>query len=262
MELNNNAIQDTELDDNLQQIELAIDPEQFDEIDMSDVPAEVRDIIRQECERQQMSGQQLITAADYNNAMNMARAMAVQLRNKGWTRFTVKELMDAGFEGIAEAAVRFEPTKGTVRLTKFTSYAYFWIRKMQQEYIARNKSMLSGSLGECYMGLVPYTDSIDAMDDKSDSDHVRSGHCFGLTSDTFSYLDTVDTETLRQRRDLLAAMFARLPELERTAYMLSNGIGTVTGENMTVREIAAAMEISIGRVSFLVNNAKAIIANM
>jgi len=249
-------------DANLQQIEFAIDPEQFDDIDMSDVPDEVRDIIRAECDRQTLSGKQLITPADYNNAMHMARAMAVQLRNKGWTKFTVKELQDAGFEGIAEAAVRFEPTKGTVRLTKFTSYAYFWIRKMQQEYIAKNKSILSGSMTECYLGMVPYTDSIDAMDDNSESDHAGSDHCAGLVSDTDIYQDMIDSETLRQRRDLLASMFARLPELERTAYMLSNGIGTVNGTNMTVREIAAAMDISIGRVSFLVNNAKALIQAM
>lgn len=206
-------------------------------------------------------GRTNIQPDDWQNAMNMARAMAVQLRNKGWTRFTVKELADAGYEGIAEAANRFEPTKGTVRLTKFTSYAYFWIRKMQQEYIARNKSMLSGSLSECYAGMVPYTDSIDAMDDE-EHDGIGSDHCGCLTSDTDIWQDMVDAEALRRRRDLLSSMFAKLPELERTAYLLSNGIGTVTGESMTTRQIATAMEISTGHVSALVNNAKRLLSDM
>lgn len=231
----------------------------IDTIDMSDVPKEVQEILGADATTLNCRS---IQPSDWTNAMNMARAMAVQLRNKGWTTFTVKELADAGFEGIAEAAHRFEPTKGTVKLTKFTSYAFFWIRKMQQEYIAKNKSMLSGTMAECYGGLVPYTASIDAMDDKSNDDHAGSDHCIGLTSDIDIWQDMVDAETTRQRRDLLSTMFARLPELERTAYLLSNGIGTVTGENMTVRQIAAAMQISIGHVSALVNNAKSLLNNM
>lgn len=197
----------------------------------------------------------LVTAEDYENAMHMGRALAKRLRDMGWQRFSMNDLIGAANEGIAEAALRFEPTKGRVQLTKFTSYAYFWIRKKLLQYVTVNKTLLSAKEYEHACGYVPSTLYLDKFDDDN-NDGPGTDHMGFLVSNEDFYQTLITNEARLASQNLLASMLARLPEKERTAYMLSVGLGTVMGEGLTVRQIAHAMNISIGKVSFLVNNAK------
>ena len=60
-----------------------------------------------------------VTETELKDAMNMASARATHYQQIGWTMFTKEELKGAANEGIAEALIRFEPSRGGVKDTKF-----------------------------------------------------------------------------------------------------------------------------------------------
>lgn len=201
----------------------------------------------------ELTEQPIITEKDMADAINLCEATVTKYQQLGWTQFTRDELISAGYEGICEATVLFDPNKGTVKRTKFTSYAYFWIRKYIQEYIAKNKTMASGSISECYRGDVGYTQSIDAYATNPDTGGID--HLGYLACDSENIEEILSNQCLEQeRKDLLAEMFSELSFEQSLVYKLYNGIGTVDGEPMTIREIASAMECSIGKVHGLIKS--------
>lgn len=182
-----------------------------------------------------------ITEQDYKDARQIAKTRAFHYIQCGWTQFQMDELLSAAYEGVCEAAVRFDPYKGNLKDTKFTSYAYFWIEKYIKEYIASNKSVVSGSLSDCWTGKVPYAMSIDAYD-TGDTDQAGSDH-----KDWLGTCDSIEdamsnSETTAEKLDMLSELLLKLEPLERLVIQLSVGIGTLNGQAMTVRQIAHAIE--------------------
>lgn len=202
-----------------------------------------------------MDMQGLVTEKDYTDAINLCKARAYHYQSIGWTQFAREDLISAGYEGICIAAQRFDPSKGTVKATKFTSYAYFWIEKYIREFIAKNKSIVSGSLSDCWCGRVPYAQSIDQY--TNDNDSAGPDHNAWL-SDHSNACSTIEQNELRQQQaDLLAEMFSELHEIERTVLMLRMGIGTIDSQPLTIRDLAEAMDMSIGKVHSIVRAAQA-----
>jgi RNA polymerase sigma factor (sigma-70 family) len=178
-----------------------------------------------------------ITSADLKEAMNIAKARAYHYQSIGWTMFSREELVSAANEGICEAMVRFEPTKGTVKDTKFTSYAYFWIEKYLKEYITKNKTMLNGTGGELWSGQVPYTRSIDALD-CSDSNTAGSDHKDWLGTNVLPSSSIEASERSKNVSNLIAKIFMELDSLDRLCIQLHLGIGTIDSMPLSIRAIA------------------------
>lgn len=196
-----------------------------------------------------------VTDTELQDAMNMASARATHYQQIGWTMFTKEELKGAANEGIAEALIRFEPSRGGVKDTKFTSYAYFWIEKYLKEYITNNKSMLSASSAEKWQKQVPYVNSFDAYDDKG-NDNAGSDHKDWLGAGIVAS----DAMEAHERHDacsnLLTTMLLQLEQQERLCMQLSLGIGTLYGKAMEVRQIAKAMNISKVQVRMILTAAQ------
>lgn len=195
-----------------------------------------------------------VTEADLRNAINMAKARVFHYQQIGWTMFSKDDLLSAANEGIAEALVRFEPSKGSVKETKFTSYAYFWIEKYLKEYITHNKTLLAGTSFELWTGAVPYAMSIDAYDDP-DRDDASSDHKDWLGT---SVSASANIEAIQRQKDinaLLGQLFMHLEPAERLVMQLSLGIGTVYHEPMTIPEIAKATKQTKAAVELLMHNA-------
>lgn len=180
-----------------------------------------------------------VTETDLQNAINMAKARVYHYQQIGWTMFSRADLLSAANEGIAEALVRFEPSKGSIKDTKFTSYAYFWIEKYIKEYITHNKTMLTGTAFELWTGAVPYTISIDAYDDP-DRDEVSSDHKDWLGTSVSASANIEASQRQRDMQALLSQMLMHLEPAERLVMQLSIGIGTVFHKPMTIPEIAKA----------------------
>lgn len=192
---------------------------------------------------------------DLDNAMRMAQVKAVDFFKKGWgEQFSIEELISSAQMGVCEAMLRFNPTKGTIKHTKFTSYAFFWIRKYLQEYVTQHKTILSGTMGEKYEGLVPGTQSIDALNDK-ENDGPGQDHMSFMTSNVDIFEDFVEQEQRTQRKILFKQMIAELEPNEMLAYCLRYGIDTVTGLPMRDREIAKAMGIKVADAKALADKA-------
>lgn len=189
-----------------------------------------------------------INENDITDARNMAKAMSYEFLSSGWNRVcTADDLISAAYEGIAEAIVKFDPNKGTVKQTKFTSYAYFWIRKYLQMYVTKAKTLLSGSMSDAYRGLIPTSTSIDAIGtsyDEAGADH-NGWLADGDEADTAITAGERNLECL----ELLHAMLAELPDFERTTYALSVGLGTLSGQAMTPRQMAHAMDCTVAMVN-------------
>jgi RNA polymerase sigma factor (sigma-70 family) len=188
------------------------------------------------------------------DAQNLAKSRVYYFKSLGWLQFTNDELIAEAYAGITESILRFNPDKGSVKNTKFTSYAYFWIDKKIKEYIARNKSLLSGNLSECWRGDVPYTTSIDSYGEKDDSagiDHL------GFIADESETIDVVLIRKERQQKckDLFSKLMENLAPMESLCYQLINGIGTISGKPMTIREIAESIEVSVGTVHSYISSA-------
>lgn len=197
-----------------------------------------------------------VTENELQDAMRMAQARVYHYQQIGWTMFSKTDLLSAAYEGIAEALIRFEPAKGTVKETKFTSYAYFWIEKYLKEFITKNKTMLTGSSAELWTGEVPYTMSIDVYD-SDDRDGIGSDHKDWLGTDVLasSYIEA--TEHANQIHELLATMFLELEPMQRLVIQLSIGIGTVAREPLTLREIARSTHLTLKVVEELLQQAHA-----
>jgi RNA polymerase sigma factor (sigma-70 family) len=196
-----------------------------------------------------------VTDQDLKDAMNLASARAYHYQQVGWTMFTREELKSAALEGIAEAIIRFEPTRGSVKDTKFTSYAYFWIEKYLKEYITNNKSMLSASNCEKWQGKVPYVNSYDAYD-ANDNDGAGSDHKDWLGAGIIASDAMEANERSIACNDLLTSMLLKLDHIERLCMQLSLGIGTLYGKQMEVKQIAKALRISKVQVRLILGNAQ------
>lgn len=195
-----------------------------------------------------------VTDIDLRDAMNMAKARVRHYQQTGWTMFAFNELLGAANEGIAEALCRFEPTKGTVKDTKFTSYAYFWIEKYLKEYITKNKTLLAGTNAELWTGQVPYTTSIDAYDDK-DSDEAGSDHKDWLGTNVSASALIESSEHTEAIQQLLSKVMLELDASERLVLQLSLGIGTVNKEQLDVKSIAKSCNMTKPAVQALLASA-------
>lgn len=202
-----------------------------------------------------------ITPMDLQDTMSLARARAVHYQRSGWHMFEINELISAAYEGIAEATIRFNPSKGTVKDTKFSSYAYFWIEKYLKAFITVNKTMVKGTAHELYTGQVGYTSSIDAYDDTA-FDGSGSDHKFWL-ADASQASDKIEqAETDIARHNILMRMLKHLDRLDRTVLCLSLGIGTVDREPLSVKDIAIAMHMTKPKVEAVLSKANAELARI
>lgn len=212
-------------------------------------------------EKQTSCTADFISPKEYNDAIGIVKARVHYYRNAGWLQFSTDDLCSAGYNGIVEASIRFNPSKGTVRETKFTSYAYFWINKCIQEYIARNKSMLSGTLADCYRGSVDDTISIDQYTDAENSGGQDHLGFIAVTDD-----DVVETMTkpyLQQKtKALVDTMLMELPDQLRLVWSLAHGLGTVNGDGLDIRGIAKALECTKQYAENLLNEARTAMASI
>jgi RNA polymerase sigma factor (sigma-70 family) len=177
-----------------------------------------------------------VSMQDIDDTMNLAKARVFHYQQQGWTMFSKDELLSAAYEGISEAIIRFDPNKGSVKQTKFSSYAYFWIEKYIMEYITNNKSTLSGTAAEKWSGRLPYAESIEALDDRQ-SNRMGQDHYawLGFTDQRYS----IDSkEAIEGMKNLFTKLFKELEPQERLCMQLSIGIGTISGAPMRVTEIA------------------------
>lgn len=188
-----------------------------------------------------------VTSQDLKDTMNLAKARAYHYQSIGWTMFSREELISAAYEGVSEALIRFQPDKGTVKDTKLSSYAYFWIEKYLKEYITKNKTILNGSTVEMWTGQVPYTNSIDALDTGAD-DQMGSDHKDWLATDEDAASNIDKQERNQDINDLLATIFLELEPKERLVIQLSLGIGTIQHIQLTNREIARQTNMRVYEV--------------
>lgn len=195
-----------------------------------------------------------VSDRDLRDTMNLAKARVYHYQSIGWTCFSKAELLSAAYEGIAEAIIRFEPAKGTVKDTKFSSYAYFWIEKYLKEFITKNKTMLSGTNFELWTGQVPYTNSIDAYDDSA-NDSVGSDHKDWLGAGVEASGLVESMQYSKALQDLLAKIFLELEPIERLVIQLSLGIGTVNKEPLSHRQIAKSCNLTKMTVEQILSNA-------
>lgn len=196
-----------------------------------------------------------VTRMELQDADNIAKARVNYFRQVGWTQFTPEELLSEARLGISIAIVRFNPARGSVKDTKFTSYAYFWINKYIQEYIARNKSMLSGTLAECWRDEMPYTSSYDQF--AADSDTAGLDHMKSLRDISDNIDEQLDKVAIQSRcKRMFGMVMQMLDPMESLVFKLNNGIGTISGEPMQIREIARSTEISAARVEDILNSVR------
>lgn len=188
-----------------------------------------------------------VSVKELTDAENLARARVFYFRSIGWYQFSTEELLSTAMAAVSEAICRFNPQLGTVKDTKFTSYAYFWIDKYLKEYITRNKTMLSGSLNEHWNNEIPYTQSYDAM--QSDSDSPGIDHIQGIRDNEETAEEKMISDDNKLRiHELVQTMLSTLDPVKSTCYKLSFGIGTISGEPMQPREIAKSLCMPIDEV--------------
>ena len=194
-----------------------------------------------------------VSYSEIKDAEDLARARVHYFRSLGWYQFSTEELFAEACYGISEAICRFNPGLGTVKDTKFTSYAYFWIDKRIQEYIARNKTMLSGNLSELWTNEVPYTQSFDAIAENPDNGGID--HIYGIRdNDDNAEESMIHADVSESIKNLVAELMSMLDPFESTCYRLSFGIGTVSGEPMQPKEIAKSMNTTIEEVLKTIDN--------
>jgi RNA polymerase sigma factor (sigma-70 family) len=185
----------------------------------------------------------IVNEQEISDAMNYAKAKVHSYMKSWHSKFSKQELESAAFEGIAEAIQRFEPKNGSVQDTKFTSYAHFWIEKYIKTYIANNKTILSGSLHDLWVGSVPYAYSID-----DNNDDGPSSDCTAMVKDK-SEKNSADfvlikSETDAGTQELLNRILSRLSGLDKIVVQLHFGIDTIDDKSMTIKEIAKNLGIS------------------
>lgn len=196
-----------------------------------------------------------ISSQELQDAKNLAKARVHYFKSLGWLQFSNEELLSEAYSGISEAMCRFNPDKGTVKQTKFTSYAYFWIDKKIQEYIARYKTMLSGNLSEHWRNEIPYTMSIDMMVTSEDSGGID--HIFGLRDNDMTIEEKIENDEKTSRiKELLNVILEELEPMESTCFQLLNGIGTISGEPMSIKEISKSVELPAAVVISIIENTK------
>ena len=177
-----------------------------------------------------------VSMQDLDDTMNLAKARVFHYQQQGWTMFSKDELLGAAYEGISEAIIRFDPDKGTVKQTKFSSYAYFWIDKYIMEYITSNKSILAGTAADKWTGKLPYAASIEALDDKASNKMGQDHYAWlGFTDQQY---DIDSKEAMAGMKNLFIKLFKELEPQERLCMQLSIGIGTVDGRPLQIYEIA------------------------
>lgn len=93
-------------------------------------------------ERQDQQALHKITTAH----MRLVISMASRFRNFG---LPMNDLIQEGYVGLLESAVRFEPE----REVRFSTYATWWIRASMQDYILRNWSIVRGGTSSAQKAL-------------------------------------------------------------------------------------------------------------
>lgn len=195
-----------------------------------------------------------VTKQELRDAQNLAKARVYFYRHTGWMQFSANELLSAAYEGISCAIVRYDRHKGSVKETKFTSFAYFWINKKIREYISVYKTMLSGKLTDHVNQRVPYTssfESIMALTDIDDYDH----NSFMTDDNSETDTEIVQSELNDELHSIYVKLLSKLQPFEALCIQLLNGIGTVSGNSMTIREIARATETTAAVVQTNIDSA-------
>lgn len=182
----------------------------------------------------------IVSNEELMNAMSYAKARVwAHLSNGSWQMINRSDLLSAAYEGVTEALHRFEPKRGGVQETKFTSYAHFWIEKYIKEFIARNRTIVSSSLSDSFRGLTPYAYSIDIQDDDAPS----QDHQIGLKQDC---VDLVEQSECNQAKSKLVKLFLKKldSDFDRTCLQLHFGIQTIDNKAKNIKEIAKLTQVS------------------
>jgi hypothetical protein len=136
------------------------------------------------------------------------------------------------------------PEAGTVKDTKFTSFAYPWINKYIREHITRNKTMVSGGLAALYNNEAGFTISVDAFDDRG-SDQAGSDHKWWLADTSCNVHEAIESkERMHDIKTLVREICSDLDITERTAIYLHFGIDTINGVHNDICRVAKMLEIS------------------
>jgi RNA polymerase sigma factor (sigma-70 family) len=196
-----------------------------------------------------------IPANELQDALSLARARVTYYRGIGWNKAPFEDMLSAAYQGISEARIRFQPETGSVKDTKFTSYAYPWINKYIREFITKTKTMISGGMSALYTNQVGYAVSIDSYDDNG-HDSSGSDHKMWLSDQSETAFEKLqNTERNTEMLDLIDVLCKDLDDSERSVLLLSFGIGTISNEQYDNRRIAKMLDLSINDVDHFKHSA-------
>lgn len=189
----------------------------------------------------------IVSKQEWQDAMKLAKTIAIGYQKK-WTNYTIQELYSVGCEGLCEAALRFEPKKGVVQDTKFTTYARPWIVKWVLLYCEYAKHTVSGTPRD-----VSKEFSIDYVtDDGLDTEHKS---WMSSSSDYNSDNEVKKQEHKTELSEILQFLLSKLDSLEIIVVQMYFGINTLNDKAYSVKEIAKELELRVYKAQEILNDA-------